>query len=136
MTHYSVGRDPSMAGWRGQWLGDTVIAWVARAPWLSLRLRSLQDKFQVKFWKLRQAEFEPYKYLYDPVSVPVGELSSPIYFDFIAFAQYQTISRIIPDSPQVFKVHSLSSTVPAIDFLAAEVPRTETGVASVHKWIT
>ena len=76
------------------------------------------DKFQVAFWKLRQSQFEVYKNSLDPVPVPVGDLSASSYFDFIAFAQYATISNIIPDAPQMFEVsqhlpHSFISTLVA-----------------------
>jgi hypothetical protein len=65
------------------------------------------DKFQAKFWKFRQAEFEAYKLLVDPLPVPVGNLASPIYFDFIAFSQWATLSQAMRDAPQVFSVRSL-----------------------------
>eukprot|EP00892_Ulva_mutabilis_P004717 jgi/Ulvmu1/2617/UM014_0068.1 len=61
------------------------------------------DQFQIRFFKLRQSEFEPYKFLVDPLQIPIGNLASPIYFDFIAFSQYQTLSKAIPDAPQVFQ---------------------------------
>lgn len=59
---------------------------------------------QIRFFKLRQSEFEPYKFLVDPLQVPIGNLASPLYFDFIAFSQYATLSKAIPDAPQVFQV--------------------------------
>jgi hypothetical protein len=62
------------------------------------------NQFQVDFWKFRQAQFEPYKLMVSPVDVPVGKISSPIYFDFIAYCQFETFSRAIPDAPQVFQV--------------------------------
>jgi hypothetical protein len=65
------------------------------------------DKFQIKFWKLRQAEFEGYKTAVDPTPVPVGNLSSPAYFDFIAFSQYAAVSNAIPDASQVFEVRTM-----------------------------
>lgn len=58
---------------------------------------------QIRFFKLRQSEFEPYKFLVDPLQVPIGNLASPLYFDFIAFSQYATLSKAIPDAPQVFQ---------------------------------
>mmetsp|Transcript_21884 Transcript_21884/g.30443 ORF Transcript_21884/g.30443 Transcript_21884/m.30443 type:complete len:323 (+) Transcript_21884:35-1003(+) len=60
------------------------------------------DQFQKKFWKLRQSEYEPYTIQYLPIKFTQGELSDPLYFDFISFAQHLTISNQIPDSPQVF----------------------------------
>jgi hypothetical protein len=69
------------------------------------------DKFQVKFWKTRQAEFESYKLMMEPVSVPIGNLSSPVYFDFIAFSLYAAISNAIPDAPQVFEVRAAAHQV-------------------------
>ena len=68
------------------------------------------DKFQVKFWKLRQSEFEAYKLVVDPLDVPIGNLASPLYFDFIAFSQYAAISKAIPDAPQVFEVRACRSS--------------------------
>jgi hypothetical protein len=62
------------------------------------------NKYQMKTWKFRQEQSEPYKALMDPVPVPVGNLQSPLYFDFMAFVQYATISDLIPDAPQVFEV--------------------------------
>lgn len=67
---------------------------------------------QIRFFKLRQSEFEPYKFLVDPLQVPIGNLSSPLYFDFIAFSQYATLSKAIPDAPQVFQVRSHSLPCP------------------------
>ena len=64
------------------------------------------DKFQVNFFKLRQSEFEAYKLLVDPLPVPVGNLASPIYFDFIAFSQWATLSQAMKDAPQVFSVRT------------------------------
>jgi hypothetical protein len=61
------------------------------------------DRFQVQFFKLRQNEFEAYKLLVDPLPVPVGNLASPLYFDFIAFSQWATLSKAMPDAPQVFQ---------------------------------
>ena len=43
--------------------------------------------------------------------MPVGNLSSPMYFDFIAFSQYATISKAIPDAPQVFEVRKAKSII-------------------------
>ena len=34
-----------------------------------------------------------------------GDLTDPLYFDFISFAQYVTISAIVPNGLQVFKVY-------------------------------
>ncbi len=33
-----------------------------------------------------------------------GDLTDPLYFDFISFAQYSTVGTIIPKGLQVFKV--------------------------------
>jgi hypothetical protein len=75
------------------------------------------DKFQVKFFKLRQSEFEAYKLMMDPLPVPVGNLANPIYFDFIAFSQWATIAQAMRDAPQVFSV----CTAPALRLLHALV---------------
>ena len=63
------------------------------------------DQFQRDFFLLRQAEYEWYT---DQVGgagvVKQGELSDPLYFDFISFAQYATISRELSrDVPAIFE---------------------------------
>lgn len=68
---------------------------------------------QIRFFKLRQSEFEPYKFLVDPLQVPIGNLASPLYFDFIAFSQYATLSKAIPDAPQVFQARTPPPAPPA-----------------------
>ena len=35
-----------------------------------------------------------------------GELADPLYFDFIAFAQYATICAAFPGAPQVFQARA------------------------------
>ena len=45
------------------------------------------DQFQIKFWKARQAEWEPYKFQYAPLVIEQGKLSDPLYFDFISYVQ-------------------------------------------------
>lgn len=37
-----------------------------------------------QFWKLRQSEYQPYVMSYDPLKPQQGELSDPLYFDFIS----------------------------------------------------
>jgi len=62
------------------------------------------DKFQVKFWKQRQSEYESYVRLYEPLKFTQGDLADPLYFDFIAYSQYTAISREIQsDPPKVFQ---------------------------------
>ncbi|KAL0035664.1 hypothetical protein WJX79_006735 [Trebouxia sp. C0005] len=61
------------------------------------------DQFQIQFWKTRQAEYEPYLLQYSPIRVRQGDLTDPLYFDFISFAQYSTVGTIIPKGLQVFK---------------------------------
>ena len=63
-----------------------------------------QDEFQVKFWKFRQSEWEPYKLSYSPLQIRLGELTDPLYFDFIQYAQYTIIGREMPKGRQVFEV--------------------------------
>lgn len=48
---------------------------------------------QARFWKLRQSELEGYNLLYSPLRMRQGDLTDPLYFDFISFSQYATISR-------------------------------------------
>ncbi|KAK9902243.1 hypothetical protein WJX75_009231 [Coccomyxa subellipsoidea] len=61
------------------------------------------DRFQAQFWKLRQAEYEPYLTQRLPLKVRQGDLTDPSYFDFISFAQLATISREIPLGQQAFE---------------------------------
>ncbi|GKY96109.1 hypothetical protein MPSEU_000571300 [Mayamaea pseudoterrestris] len=61
------------------------------------------DQFQRDFFLIRQAEYEPYVNALGPGIVQQGDLTDPYYFDFISFAQYQTINReITKDPPSVF----------------------------------
>ena len=64
------------------------------------------DQFQIKFWKARQAEWEPYKFQYAPLVIEQGKLADPLYFDFISYVQCQVIAREIPNSAQVFEERS------------------------------
>jgi hypothetical protein len=61
------------------------------------------DDFQIKFWKQRQSEYEPYTLQYDPIKIKQGDLTDPNYFDFIAFAQSTTVSQEAAHGRQVFK---------------------------------
>eukprot|EP00775_Hariotina_reticulata_P013762 gene13762-13881_t len=58
------------------------------------------EAFEAKFWKLRQSELEGYNLLYAPLKMRQGDLTDPLYFDFISFSQYATISREMATSPQ------------------------------------
>jgi hypothetical protein len=57
------------------------------------------DQFQRDFFLIRAAEYEPYMKDLGPGMVSQGDLSDPYYFDFISFAQYLTINRIISSNP-------------------------------------
>jgi len=61
------------------------------------------DSFQVKFWKFRQAEQEGYNLQYLPLRVRLGDLTDPLYFDFISHAQYAVIGQEMGRGQQVFK---------------------------------
>ncbi|XP_024403433.1 uncharacterized protein [Physcomitrium patens] len=61
------------------------------------------DKFQVKFWKLRQSELEPYTLQCRPLRVKYGDLTDPLYFDFISFSQFAAISNEIKTGELVFQ---------------------------------
>ena len=64
------------------------------------------DQFQIKFWKARQAEWEPYRAQYAPLTIEQGKLQDPLYFDFISFVQAEVIAREIPKSASVFEERS------------------------------
>lgn len=49
--------------------------------------------FQKEFWLLRASEQEGYNLAYSPLKPRIGDLTDPLYFDFIAFSQYATLSR-------------------------------------------
>ena len=61
------------------------------------------DDFQIKFWKQRQSEYEPYTLQYDPIKIKQGDLTDPNYFDFIAFSQSLTVSQEAAHGRQVFE---------------------------------
>lgn len=69
---------------------------------------AFQDEFQVKFWKLRQNEWEPYKLQYSPLNIRLGDLTDPLYFDFIQYAQYALLSREMPNGRQIFEVSGIA----------------------------
>ena len=64
------------------------------------------DQFQVKFWKARQAEWEPYKFQYAPLVIEQGKLEDPLYFDFISYVQFEVVAREMPNSASVFEERS------------------------------
>jgi hypothetical protein len=64
------------------------------------------DSFQVKFWKARQAEWEPYKFQYAPLVIEQGKLEDPLYFDFISYVQFEVVAREMPNSASVFEERS------------------------------
>eukprot|EP00854_Cymbomonas_tetramitiformis_P030445 gene30445-38053_t len=49
-----------------------------------------------------RSEYEPYVLSYSPLKPRQGDLTDPLYFDFISFAQYLTVSKQIPKGEQVF----------------------------------
>ena len=53
------------------------------------------DTFQATSWKFRQSEWEPYKYLYEPLKIEQGAIADPLYFDFATFVQTATVGRTI-----------------------------------------
>ena len=61
------------------------------------------DTFQATSWKFRQSEWEPYKYLYEPLKIEQGAIADPLYFDFATFVQTATVGRAIPKSTSVFE---------------------------------
>jgi hypothetical protein len=48
---------------------------------------------------IRRSEYEPYVKSLGPGLVQQGDLTDPYYFDFISFAQYETINREISQNP-------------------------------------
>jgi hypothetical protein len=48
------------------------------------------DEFQISFWRRRASEQEAYLGQYSPLKPKIGELTDPLYFDFINYSQYST----------------------------------------------
>ncbi|GFR46801.1 hypothetical protein Agub_g8433, partial [Astrephomene gubernaculifera] len=61
------------------------------------------NEFQKDFWKLRASEQEAYNLQYSPLKPRVGDITDPLYFDFISYSQFSTILREMPKGQQVFK---------------------------------
>ena len=59
------------------------------------------NQFQRDFFLIRQAEYETYVSMVP--GVKQGDLTDPYYFDFISFAQYKAINRVIMDPAVVFE---------------------------------
>ena len=57
------------------------------------------NQFQRDFFLIRSAEYEYYVKALGPGLVTQGDLADPYYFDFISFAQYLTINRILSSNP-------------------------------------
>ena len=51
------------------------------------------DEYQISFWKRRGAEQESYLGQYSPLKPKIGELSDPLYFDFINYSQMVTTAN-------------------------------------------
>jgi hypothetical protein len=69
-----------------------------------IKFLSRKDQFQRDFFIIRQSEYEPYIKSLGPGLVQQGDLTDPYYFDFISFAQYETINReITKNPPMVFE---------------------------------
>eukprot|EP00891_Asterochloris_glomerata_P008410 jgi/Astpho2/8410/Aster-x1499 len=63
----------------------------------------LRSAYEVQFWRLRRDQYESYLLQYSPVSIKQGQLSDPLYWDFISFAQAATVAQEIPKGKFVFQ---------------------------------
>ena len=54
-----------------------------------------------RFWKLRQSEWEPYLLLHSPLRILQGQLTDPLYCDFIISCQAFTASAAMREGRQV-----------------------------------
>ncbi|MEW5298480.1 MAG: hypothetical protein WDW36_001598 [Sanguina aurantia] len=61
------------------------------------------EKFQKLFWKLRASEQPSYTLQYAPLAPKIGDLSDPLYFDFISYCQFATISQEMPNGALLFQ---------------------------------
>ncbi len=66
---------------------------------MNTKRRHEQDQFQRDFFLVRRSEYESYVKSLGPGLVQQGDLTDPYYFDFISFAQYETINREITQNP-------------------------------------
>jgi len=55
--------------------------------------------FQVLFWKRREAEVEAYSQLISPLAARKGDLSDPLYFDFISYSQLLAADAAVRGHP-------------------------------------
>ncbi|EFN55426.1 hypothetical protein CHLNCDRAFT_134590 [Chlorella variabilis] len=69
------------------------------------------DEFQKRcvFWKLRQSEWEPYLLLHSPLRILQGQLTDPLYCDFIISCQAFTASAAMREGRQVFEEYDEES---------------------------
>ena len=51
------------------------------------------DKFQIAFWKFRESQLESYGLLISPLRPRTGDLTDPLYFDFISFSQWAAVDK-------------------------------------------
>jgi hypothetical protein len=61
------------------------------------------NQFQKDFFLIRQAEYQYYANALGPGAMQQGDLADPNYFDFISFAQYETICREVNDPALIFE---------------------------------
>ena len=61
------------------------------------------DTWQKEFWLKRRSEYEAYTIQNEPLKVQQGDLSSPLYFDFIAAMQFWTVDKSLRDPKQRFR---------------------------------
>jgi hypothetical protein len=61
------------------------------------------DCFQKDFWLLRRSEWEAFTNQHAPLVVKQGDLTDPLYFDFISTMQLATVSAAAAAGSQVFK---------------------------------
>ncbi len=80
--------------------------WLPQRQQSPFALPTVRLRSQVAFWKLRQSEQESYKLLYEPLRVRTGDLTDPLYFDFISHSQWAVINREMPRGKQVFEVRA------------------------------
>lgn len=55
--------------------------------------------FQVLFWKRREGEVEAYSQLVSPLEPRKGDLSDPLYFDFISYSQALAVDAALKGHP-------------------------------------
>ena len=71
-----------------------------------------EEDFQKRFFFERQSQWQSYRNLYSPQRIDQGDLADPLYFDYIAAAQWLTISKLLDDAETLPRIYERTEYVP------------------------